>query len=185
MKNRYTFILMGILVMSIILTILLSSIPIIRNKLASSNPLNGYKNIKDAINGISLEEGNLSEGELEGTLFSGPGCTDKEISYSIIKISENTSENEFIEDICISKTVECSLAIENLDDLEAGVFEIEFVLINNDKIDSEIVSQSIEAKEEKSFKKTFNIQSQGQEGYANQELSCSYNLISIPTKQVC
>jgi len=176
MKNRYAFILMGILMLSIILTIIISGIPVIRNKLGSSSPVDGYKNIKNGINGIDSEE---------GTLFSGPGCTDEEISYSITKISENTSENEFIGNICVSKTIECSLTIENLDESKTGDFEIEFILINNNKIDSETIRQPIESKEEKSFKKTFNVQSQGQEGYANQELSCSYNLISIPTKKVC
>jgi len=52
-------------------------------------------------------------------------------------------------------------------------------------LSSETLIYSLAPRADKIFETSFNIISEGEDGDANKELSCSYDTLEIPRKEVC
>lgn len=89
---------------------------------------------------------------------------------------------------CTDRTVSCSLGVKNLDSEESGVFGTTFWFSQvgtDNTIKMEYVSESIYPQTQKTVTATTKIQSSGVDGDANKDITCSGQITTIPTKQVC
>lgn len=89
---------------------------------------------------------------------------------------------------CTDRTVSCSSGVKNLDSEESGVFGITFRFSQvgtDNTIKTEYVSESIYPQTRKEVTATTKIQSSGVDGDANKDITCSGQIITVPTKQVC
>ena len=132
--------------------------------------------------GDSGESGSSSSGEAE--------CITQQISYSLENINKLQTCNEYDEEICINKTVKCSIEIHNRDEEIQGDFEIGLIFVEKgkekqDAFDSQIQIFNIAPQTNQKFIGLTNLQSTGQDGIANQNIDCLYNTISIPEKEIC
>jgi len=130
-------------------------------------------------------------------------CESKEIPYSInnfIMNYETCNEyqdvcNKYILGICsdkttfcVDKSVSCSLDLKNLDNEEGGAWTIRFkfyergtdTTIKNDDVTNYLYPQS-----SKQFIGNVRITSEGVEGNANKKITCVYQQVDLPKKQVC
>ena len=129
-------------------------------------------------------------GGVAGSSGSTSGCATQQISYSAANFNANSVCNNQDENgFCIDKTVTCSITINNLDGEIGGIFEISFKFFeqgNSGNILFLASSESfLEPGEQHTFEGIFNVQSQGEQGDANKDLTCFYNTINIPRKEVC
>ncbi len=89
---------------------------------------------------------------------------------------------------CTDRTVSCSSGVKNLDSEESGVFGITFRFSQvgtGSTIKTEYVSESIYPQTRKEVTATTKIQSSGVDGDANKDITCSGQITTVPTKQVC
>jgi hypothetical protein len=90
---------------------------------------------------------------------------------------------------CVDKSVSCSLDLRNLDTEEQGSWTIRFSFYEtgttNLIIDSKDVIQFLYPQTTKTFTGISRIQSEGVDGDANKQITCSYIRETIPTKQIC
>ena len=109
-------------------------------------------------------------------------CREKQISYSVKNLKEISTCNIW-QYGCTDKTINCSVDIQNLDYETAGNFEIKFTI--SDESENEItyktVNYFLEIREGKTFEALIIVIGEN----ADKELSCSYNTIIIPRKQIC
>lgn len=121
---------------------------------------------------------------------STSGCATQQISYSAANFNANSVCNNQDENgFCIDKTVTCSITINNLDGEIGGIFEISFRFFEQGNSGNILFLTSselfLEPGEQHTFEGIFNVQSQGEQGDANKDLTCFYNTINIPRKEVC
>lgn len=114
-----------------------------------------------------------------------PNCDEQQISYAIRNFNFYSICNEYNEDICISKLVNCSAEVDNLDYETSGEFEIQFTFLdeNRNTIDTKLQSYFLEPKTSRVFEGIAEL-TNGDENF-NKEVSCSYATIKIPAKKVC
>ena len=142
------------------------------------------KNIED-----KNEEGNSNSGIPEPESSSPPqvnteGCIVNKISYSLGNFQEiqicNTYENEN----CINKEIICSADINNLDSEITGDFTLKFKFMQKETqtLLAEITqTQTIEKNSENTFSasKVFDRET------ANSEISCSFQILQVPSREIC
>ncbi|MBU0760481.1 MAG: hypothetical protein KJ600_03715 [Nanoarchaeota archaeon] len=139
----------------------------------NSNPAN-----TDSSEGSSEDSSETSE----QTSPTTPSCSLQQISYSLKNSQTTQTCSTYQEEICVDKTVECSLKVTNLDFETTGLFEIQFNLIEGEStIESASDSHVISPKNFKIFSTTFNIQGET----ADKDFHCSFNKLQIPEKEVC
>src|SRR3989344_7675059 len=89
---------------------------------------------------------------------------------------------------CMDKTISCSLNLNNLDN-EVGVWSVNFNFYeignNNNVAGVKTNSNSLYPQTSQNFSQSVRITSEGIAGNANKEYTCTYDVASIPTKQVC
>jgi len=134
--------------------------------------------------------GGSAIGGVAGSSGSTSGCATQQISYSAANFNANSVCNNQDENgFCIDKTVTCSITINNLDGEIGGIFEISFKFFEQGNSGNILFSTSselfLEPGEQHTFEGIFNVQSQGEQGDANKDLTCFYNTINIPRKEVC
>lgn len=118
-------------------------------------------------------------------------CSTKQISYSMENLNKISICNLNQSDICLDKTISCSIDIHNLDIETNGNFKMELIFLEkgkNKEIDGFDIKTSqlfVESLEYETFTDSTNIQSTGIDGLANKEISCFYNTIEVPVKEVC
>jgi len=112
-------------------------------------------------------------------------CDEQQISYAIRNFNFYSICNEYNENICTNKIVNCSAEVDNLDYGTSGDFEIEFTFFdeNRNKIDTKSPSYLLEPRKSGIFEGIVELTSE--EGNANKEISCSYATTKIPAKKVC
>ncbi len=114
-------------------------------------------------------------------------CETTEISYSLIDLNKTQICNENQSEICINKTIECYVKIQNREEQTSGFFEVELRFIEEGEDEDnpiEIKSSrfSLHPKGEEIFEETITIQSSGIDGIANKNINCFYNAIEVPLK---
>ena len=97
--------------------------------------------------------------------------------------------NNYEENICVDKTSYCAIEVKNLDGETTGTFTIRFthfeIQNQNNIIETEDVSFTLSPGEIKLFESEINIQSSGEDGNANKDISCTFSSEEIPTKMIC
>ncbi len=114
------------------------------------------------------------------------GCIKQQISYALKNFIKTEICNEFDGGICFSKTVGCSLEVHNFDESVSGVFSVRFTFFDNSAgFDSIVVEKNVNSRDFEIFNGVLELQSEGGDGRANQEIDCSFNTEKIPKKEVC
>jgi len=117
------------------------------------------------------------------------GCEDFQISYSAEDFAKTSNCNQNSSGFCTDRTVNCSVDIRNFDNEVSGTFGIDFVFFElgfeSNILDETSSSFNINAGENNLFEGITNFVSQGEDGIANKDLSCSYVTIEIPRKEIC
>ncbi|MCH7568374.1 MAG: hypothetical protein IIA87_03045 [Nanoarchaeota archaeon] len=138
--------------------------------------------------GAGVTTGEPSSG-ITGLITSSSKCEILKISYSASNFNAESVCNQYENGICIDKTVTCSITITNLDDEIGGIFKLAFRFFereNEENIIHSTFSESfLEPGSQQTFEGTFNVQSQGENGNANKDLTCFYRILSIPQKEIC
>ena len=148
-----------------------------------SEPLNSgnERNAEDSASG--QEES--TDGQSSGT-----ECYEGQISYSITNFNVTSICNAYDEEICLDKTVICSIEIHNMDDDISGFFEIKLLFVEEggnleNPIDEKTSRFFLEPQDYNLFEDSINIQSSGQGGLANKEITCFYSTLEVPKKSFC
>jgi len=150
-------------------------------------------------NNIITDEGNTESGASQlggGSSSSGGGtsenqntCTTKLIKYSITTTAFTDTCNEFSGSICINKSISCSYQIKN-DDSVQSTFDMELLFLE-DGTDKEFNLQKQTAKyllaplETVIMQGNLNINSEGENGTANQKINCFVNTANPIEEEVC
>ncbi len=136
------------------------------------------------------EESNSEDSDSQSTYDSELGCITKQISYSMINLNKTSTCNQYKEDICIDKTIECSIEVHNRDNEIAGFFEIELIFTEEgsnreNPFDSKTSRFFLEPGSYNIFKDSIDIQSTEQDGPANKNIICFFNTLKVPRGEVC
>lgn len=148
------------------------------NKKSSDNSgVGGGKNIE----GYAVQEENTPE-------YSN--CRMQQISYSLINFNETSNCNQYEGEICIDKTITCSIEIHNRDDEVRGIFELELLFVEEggnreNPIERKTSEFFLEPLNYWIFEDSIDLQSSGEDGFANKEIDCFYNTLEVPEKEVC
>jgi len=115
-----------------------------------------------------------------------PICAEQ-ISYSITNFKRTELCTEYNQEICIKKTVTCSVEIRNREeDIEGFVgIRTSFVKIGgniSNPIKQEDIRFFLGPQQSKNIESTALIESTGIDGNANKIINCLYNTIEIPNK---
>jgi hypothetical protein len=115
---------------------------------------------------------------------SGSSCSLRKISYSLKEFNKVSTCNQYEGDVCISKTVNCSLEVTNLDFEISGNFEIKFEFFEQGQ--EEILysaedAQVLGPRESAIFEASANFQGAD----AGKELTCDFSTEQIPQREVC
>lgn len=158
----------------------------------TSNEKNSENTNPSTTAGTSTSSGRSSGGSSGGGSSSGssssnPECVLKQINYALINPDKNLICNLEQEEICLNKTIECTITIENRDSSTTGIFGIQILFVEDGKsreeyFDSHFTEFSLGPSQENTITAVSNIQSSGKEGLANQEINCFYNTLEVPQK---
>lgn len=135
-------------------------------------------------NGIANGESGNNNGEsAESPAGSNPDadCILRQISYSLKEFKKTSVCNVYDGEICVDKILTCSLKVTNLDSELSGLFEIKFNFLKEDEmIDSEITSQSIEPRSSEIFTASYEYA-----GEDADKITCAFATEKIPEKEIC
>ena len=118
------------------------------------------------------------------------GCNAELITYSMVNLRESSTCNEYDGEICINNTVMCSRDIQNREKESEGNFEVQLNFIyrgdgSSQQIDSFTKKFTLGPQETETFNESTTIISSGEEGLANQIITCFFNTLGEPYKIVC
>ena len=162
---------------------------VISNPPQENNPSGENSNSRNSGGGSSGSSGagSTSSNTVTGQTTS-ENCAESQISYSLTNFQTNSNCITFENEVCTNKDVSCSLDVNNLDSQTSGNFVINFRFFNyanSELIEERQISNFVEAQNSQLFTTTINIQSQGADGNANQEISCSFSSVEIPRREIC
>src|SRR3989344_199710 len=116
-------------------------------------------------------------------------CEETQISYSLQNFLKNTTCISFDGLDCIEKTSFCSLLVTNLDENITGTFSINFEhyeLGNQSNIiQNDLQTFALSPDQGETFTSSIMIQSRGENGNANKEITCTFSSEEIPAKILC
>jgi len=151
----------------------------------------------------SQEEYIKTEYYTESVPYTDTECENKNIAYSIDNfrlVANNCNKEQDVcnkyflgicsdkTTFCVDRTISCSLELRNLDSEERGAWTVRFNFYEvgtNNILKSSDPSNLVYAQTTNSFTGSARIISEGVDGDANKQLSCTYYVQNIPTKQVC
>jgi hypothetical protein len=113
-------------------------------------------------------------------------CFTRQISYSLENVREEETCNLYEGEICLDKTIKCSIEVHNSDKEITGIFKMQLNFAQNGiNLDTKIQNLTIGPSQFEIFEATTHLQSTGLEGQANKHTDCLFNTLEIPTKEVC
>lgn len=117
---------------------------------------------------------------------SNQNCIEQQISYALKNFIKRETCNEFQQNTCVDKTVDCYLEVHNFDSSVSGIFSIKFTFLDNGiAFDNAVIEKNVNPEDFEIFNAVLELQSQGEEGRANQQIDCSFNTQEVPKKVVC
>jgi len=119
--------------------------------------------------------------------LSTPDCETEPLSYSLLAINKTETCNSEQNEICLDKTILCSLDVRNRDKKAAGNFKIELKFLQEGGSISEPIEKIVhlvflEPEAQEHLEDSTTIQSTGEEGIANKNINCFYNTLEVPEK---
>lgn len=194
MRNELKFFLfIGVIALAIMLFISFYLI-LFTNKNPSTEEPNqkNNQNIENNIEGSNKETTQNTE-TLEGEPSSPSMKEEESIRSKACQFSYALKNRNIISkcieadgDICIKKTINCSVTVKNLEDTFSGLFKMKLSFLENNALFQESYKEKELGPEESETMSTIlEIKSSGEEGRANKELSCEITPIEIPKKEIC
>jgi hypothetical protein len=127
---------------------------------------------------VSGDEGSGSEGQSP----LSPRCRNNSISYFIGHFVKSSVCNQYSGEICMDRTLDCSVTASNLDEEISGIFEIEFAVFGGETpIEPYVDSRVLGPGESAAFSGSFHVQ--GEE--ADDSLDCDFSTKTIPSIETC
>ncbi len=121
-----------------------------------------------------------------GSASSVGNCFGQQIAYSLKNFIENSVCDEFQGSFCVKKIMNCSLEVYNLDDNTSGIFGVRFSFLEEESAFDYLSKEfNVGAGEHKIFEGVLEIESLGESGRANKDLSCSFNTYKVPKEEIC
>ncbi len=110
-------------------------------------------------------------------------CSLIQISYALKNLAVNEVCNSFQQQTCIDKTVTCSLEVQNLDNQISGNFKINFNFVNEQEqvLSAKQHSENVEA----NSIKIFSVEQTFASPEASQQISCMFNTLEVPRREIC
>jgi hypothetical protein len=199
------------IIFSVVAAIIIFSLIFFKSNVSISNSDNELNTLSSKkANCVSVqtpyevqEEYIKTEYYTESVPYTDTECEDKNIAYSIDNfriVAYNCNEEQDIctkyilgicsskTTFCVDKTVSCSLDLRNLDNEERGTFTVKFSFIDQNSkntIKTQNSAKLVYAQSTEDITGTGRIISEGVDGDANKQISCAYEPIDLPTKQVC
>ncbi|MEK6895222.1 MAG: hypothetical protein AABX48_01760 [Nanoarchaeota archaeon] len=154
------------------------------NNLKGEIPINNQQE-ENSIGGQTQNQASNENSEALTPTQNSSSCSLQQISYSLKNFQQNVTCLESQNNLCISKQINCSMEVHNLDYTLSGTFTIRYSEIyeengNKIEIDSSKSSQNISPHTFKIFS-TFFTNNQN----AEKNLECSFNTTEIPKKEIC
>jgi len=186
-----------IIIVILTLILLTSSFFILKNKNSGTAPFNfdkedstSEKNSSSDINNADTNENSIIENLIETIKeVVTPSCSEKQITYSMINFNKTIVCNQNQSNVCIDKTISCSIKIKNGEFGIDGFFEVKLTFIEGINKENAFNSTTsrffLKSGQSKILADSINIQSTEQDGLANKEINCFYNTIEVPKKEVC
>ncbi len=116
----------------------------------------------------------------------GENCFEQQIAYSLKDFKQNSDCNDFDGEICIKKMINCTIDVYNLDDNLNGMFEMRFDFLEEGiAFDFMLQSFDVAPNAYKTFEGVLEVESSGETGRANKELSCSSITSKVPKEEIC
>lgn len=198
-KGFYFFLIaLAVIVVLAIVFIVNSNNSLTGNVINTDSGLQAQKNCRD----VQVPYDYLEEYQ-ETVPYTDRECETKDLPYSITNFVETSNTcNEEKKDCktgflgvpydcvsyCVDKSISCSLDLNNLDSEESGTWGIRYNFIErgtSNVIKSQDLNYGLYPQTTKLVPGATRIQSSGKDGDANKNIGCSYNVASVPTKQVC
>ncbi len=126
-----------------------------------------------------------------GSSNSGSASTTNQcpqISYALKNFMKNSICLAYSNNICISKKVDCSVEVHNLDNEISDQFTIKIVLQeleNQNTLQEFTLSNTISSQGYKVFEKSITFEGQSPEGDANKNYTCFFSTQEVPKKEIC
>ena len=145
-------------------------------------------NIENPDNTDNTESTDALDGESTSSKYeeephSAGGCR---FSYAFDDIDIVSECKEFNGNICTKKTINCSVNVENLEESLGGLFKIKLSFLENKVLFQEVYKEkNLSSKESETMSSLIEIESSGEDGRANKDLSCVITSVEIPRKEVC
>lgn len=141
--------------------------------------------------GTSGSSGGGTSGGSSSSSTSTLTCERDFIAYSLTQRAVSNTCNSYDGGICTSKTIECSIHVNNRDHNETGYFNVILNFfegsqdVGNTTFESKTAQYVIPAYETEIFEGVTTITSSGIDGLANKEIDCHFNTIDQPYKEFC
>ncbi len=130
-------------------------------------------------------------GSSSSSSSGAPSCYNDPINYYMINAREKFTCLNYDGEICIEKFVNCSIDVQNRDNLGVGYFNIRLIFVERGK-EAETDgfgpierSFTLDPMEIEKFGGTNTITSSGVDGLANKEINCYFNTLREPYKIIC
>ncbi|MFH1585158.1 MAG: hypothetical protein ABIB79_00135 [archaeon] len=125
-------------------------------------------------------------GSTSSTSEGGELCF-TDVSYSMKEHTKLSNCNQYDGEICIDKTVTCSIEVYNRDTTIGGNFRVELLFVEDKKgleeaLDSESFYFYLNPNSMNKIKGDTNIVSTGENGTANQIINCFFNTYEVPLR---
>ncbi len=197
--NKYIFLAAMFSLVAIISTIILYGgerepaqdvIKKIEERASSGNPSENQELIQQSPTTQSAGSSSTGSSQSESSSVPSPSqqtenCNPSQVPYALENLEVASICNVLEEEICIDRTTSCSLDVTNLHNTAGGQFTIIFSYTDANQqtyiIDTETISFNIAPQETLIFESETNVQSQGSQGDANRETTCSFSSEEIPT----
>jgi len=120
-----------------------------------------------------------------GGSTGGNNCEEIQISYSFTNIQSDSNCETFSGQTCTSKSLSCSVNVNNLDTTTSDDFTISFIYHNSDDRDDIVLTETqtttILAENSASLSSVTSISGED----ADKDISCIVRSVTIPTKEIC
>lgn len=160
------------------------------NQPQTEQSTNTEKNATKEINTQSQngESSSSSANQEENPSIQNSQCTIKQISYSMINPNKTYICNQKENEICINKTIICSIEIHNRDSNINGTFNINLLFKEENEIEDLHVKNfnfNLEPMTYKRIEENITIISTKENQIANKDINCLYTTLETPKKQIC
>lgn len=116
---------------------------------------------------------------------SGISCVEKQISYSIERVSEEYICNREESGVCIDKTARCAVEINSFSESTSGIFYIKLTFNEIENRSNIIATETADSYIDALNTNRINVETVIPGEDANKNLFCIYSTTKVPKEKIC